>query len=454
MSAPAPPGALHERLHDAATVARDLLAHGAPARWELFAKASSSRILELAGGRRSRETRVEETGIAVRTSNGRASGFAAASGLGATAARAAIDGAARAASKVLFDPLPPAGILGQKSMPPPRRGPERGWLRATAAELERAIAAASGGRVTLRRTVAEVGSFAWILTTAEGFVATWEDSGLSLLVELEAPGPGFGAWRDWLHVAEPQRFDVAATAHRLADRVLLTLAPVSAGRGVKDLLLHPEVAAHLLAALAPLFVAPRGERDPLAGLLNGDGELAAPALTLVDSRVDPKAPILAPCDGEGLPVGRTLLVDAGVPRHRLACYHEAVAAGETPRGGAVRLSYRDAPASGLANLMVATDDGLTPGRLLRATPRALYVLRPLAPVRCDLAHDRYRIIASGVWLEGGRVVGWHPVVELAGSLGQLLRRIEAVGTDLAWHQTAAGMVGTPSILVRRQPVVG
>ena len=71
-----------------------------------------------------------------------------------------------------------------------------------------------------------------------------------------------------------------------------------------------------------------------------------------------------------------------------------------------------------------------------------------------IATDGYRIIASGVWLDGRTVRGWHPVVELRGSLGRLLRRIEAVGTDLRWFQTSQGFVGTPSLLVRRQPVVG
>jgi predicted Zn-dependent protease len=78
----------------------------------------------------------------------------------------------------------------------------------------------------------------------------------------------------------------------------------------------------------------------------------------------------------------------------------------------------------------------------------------MAPVMCEIASDSYRIIASGVWLDGPKVRGWHPVVELRGQLGRLLRRIEAVGTDLRWHQTGRGFVGTPSLLIRRQPVVG
>ena len=66
----------------------------------------------------------------------------------------------------------------------------------------------------------------------------------------------------------------------------------------------------------------------------------------------------------------------------------------------------------------------------------------------------YRIVAAGVWLDSGRVRGWHPVVELRGSLSRLLGRIEAVGTDLAWFQAERGAVGAPSLLIGSQPVMG
>ncbi|MCU0234345.1 MAG: metallopeptidase TldD-related protein, partial [Thermoanaerobaculales bacterium] len=60
----------------------------------------------------------------------------------------------------------------------------------------------------------------------------------------------------------------------------------------------------------------------------------------------------------------------------------------------------------------------------------------------------------GVWLDGREVRGWHPVVELRGSLGRLLQRIEAVGNDRRWFQSGRGFVGAPSLLIRRQRVVG
>jgi PmbA protein len=228
---------------------------------------------------------------------------------------------------------------------------------------------------------------------------------------------------------------------------------VTTDAGLRDLILHPEVAAELLAAVAPLFLAGRPDLDALPELVDRNGRLAASALTLADDRCDVEAPVTGPCDGEGLPARRTVLVEGGVLRHRLASTRDAALCGEPLRGGALRLSYRDYPATGLANLKVDTAGGVHAGELLSAAERALYLLRPVAPVEADLERDAYRIVASGVWLDGRRVRGWHPVVELRGSLGRLLRRIEAVGNDLRWFQTGRGFIGTPSVLVRRQRVV-
>jgi hypothetical protein len=102
-------------------------------------------------------------------------------------------------------------------------------------------------------------------------------------------------------------------------------------------------------------------------------------------------------------------------------------------------------------LRVSTERGR---RRPSCAPRRALLLRPLAPVLVDFGAASYRIVAAGVWLDSGRVRGWHPVVELRGSLSRLLGRIEAVGTDLAWFQSDRGAVGAPSLLISSQPVMG
>jgi len=441
-----------DRLNAAAEAARIELENRPTERWEFFAKASFTREIEVTPGAPLDIIHAEETGVAVRSSRKGHTGFAAASGLEGEASRRAVDGALAAEMPVITDPLPPERLLGTTEVRPFRGLPATGWATHIGQELARVLAGRAAGHLQLRRTIIQEGAFAWILATGEGWVARHEDTSTSLMVEVELVGERGGVWRDWLHIADPEAFDTENAAAQFSDRALLTRGRVATDSGLRDLILHPEVSAQLLAAIAPFFLATAD--DPLAEITDREGRLAAPALTLVDDRTDPCAPITGPCDGEGLPAVRTLLVDEGVPRYRLASYRDALRFSERSRGGALRVSYRDYPATGIANLQVLTDGGTAAVELLGSADRALYLLRPLASVAVDPATDTYRLIASGVWLDGRSVRGWHPVVELRGSLGRLLRRIEAVGTDLRWFQTSRGFVGAPSLLIRRQPVVG
>jgi PmbA protein len=396
---------------------------------------------------------VEEVGVAVRTVRRGKVGFAAASGLDAGAARRAIEGAVANESDFPFDPLPPERLLGVADIPSGGAVPAPGWATHATDQIAESVAALTGRRLRLRRAFFHEGSFSWLLATAEGFVSSHDGRAASVLVEVQPADRHRGVWREWLHLAEPTAFDAEATARRVVDRALLAQGPLAAESGLNHVILAPETSAQMLAALVPLLVAGETERDPLPALLDRNGCLSSSCVTLVDDRLDPGAPIVGPCDGEGLPSRRTLLLDNGVPRHRLASYRDAAAFGEVPRGGAVRHSYRDYPTTGIGNLRIDTAGGVTPPELLSVADKALYVIRPLAPVVVDSHNDTYRLVGTGVWLDRRQVQGRQPVVELRGSLTMLLRRIKAVGTDLSWFQTEAGFVGASSILIRYQPVV-
>jgi len=441
-----------ERLSQATETCRGLLESGKTTRWEVFAKSSLTRETELVDGRLRRTVQVEESGVGVRVWDGTHAGFAASSGLETSSARTAVE-SARAGAAPGPDPMPPPRLLGTTAVPPGPQMPPRGWAQHVTSELGHALSSLSGGGLRLGRAVAQEGRYVWSLCTADAWSVEHQRTVASMLVEVLV-GDRPGTWREWVHIADPESFDAQATAERIGNRALLTRHGIATDRGLHDLLLHPEVSAQLLAAISPLFLAAPDDQDPLPRLLGPDGLLSAYALTLVDDRSDPTAPVVSPCDGEGLPARRTLLLEEGAPRHRVASFADARRFDETPRGGAVRLSYRDRPSTGIANLRVLTKDGMAAGELLTASDRALYLLRPLAPVIANLRDDTYSMIASGVWIENQRVRGWHPVVELSGGLGTLLRRIDAVGTDLCWFQTPHGFVGAPSLLIRRQPVVG
>jgi PmbA protein len=451
VSEPPDPG-YRERLRSAAASASDLLAGWAAERWEFFTKGSAIRQVEVSPGAPPQELLVDEVGVAVRTVRAGRAGFASASGLDVDAARRAVEGAISVELELPFDPLPPPHLLSVGEAGRAGALPPRGWASHVTDQLQRAVTGRAGGHLRLRRAVFHEGTYSWMLTTGDGFLATHEDTATSMVIEVQSTRKHHGLWREWVHIPDPEAFDPDMVAGRITDRALLDQGEPASESGLANLLLSPETAASLLAAMVDLVVV-RGPGDDLvAGLLDRDGRLASDALTLVDDRLDGRAPITGPCDGEGLAARRTLLLERGVPRHRLASFRDAMALGESPLGGALRLSYRDYPATGIANLKVATEVGLPSRELLERAGRALYLLRPLAPVLVDVRRDSYRIVASGVWLDRRNVRGRQPVVELAGSLSTLLRRIEAVGNDADWFQTERGCVSAPSILIRQQKV--
>ncbi len=443
-----------ERLHRTATSTRDMVVHTDATRWEVFAKASTLRQSVFEPDPPLEVSVIHETGVAVRMTGHGRSGFGAASGLEALAARVAVEGAASSMTPLPFDPLPPVRLLGCTPVGPPRNLPGAAWASQIAEALTTGIREASGSRLVIRRLVFQEASYAWLLATGDGFVATRHDATLSFLVHLGPRDGQRSAHHEWIWVQHPEFLDPLALAAAMCDRAALTDAALLEREGLYDLLLHPEVCAHFLSALSPLFLPTEEEDDPLTRLLDRDGRFASDVLSLIDDRSAPDCPPVAPCDGEGLPTRRRILLDRGVPRHRLACHFEAQLYGEPTHGGARRLSYRDYPTTGIGALRVEPDPGLNPVELLRGSGKSLYLLRLLSAVDIDPAADTFRMLAQGVWLDGGSIEGFQPVVEITGALSLFLRRIEAVGTDLGWFQTPAGFIEAPTLRVSHQRVGG
>ena len=87
------PATVVARLRHAGATACDLLAHAGPSRWEVFAKSSITREVEVADSPPLSAIHTEETGVAIRTVRGTRTGFASASGLEMAASRSAIGAA-------------------------------------------------------------------------------------------------------------------------------------------------------------------------------------------------------------------------------------------------------------------------------------------------------------------------------------------------------------------------
>jgi PmbA protein len=183
----------------------------------------------------------------------------------------------------------------------------------------------------------------------------------------------------------------------------------------------------------------------LAGKL---GEaVASEAVTLVDDACRPAGLGSRPFDGEGQPSRRTPVIERG----RLASYlldtYSARKVGGRSTGNAAR-SASSAPGVGATNL------GLVPGtasleEIIADTSRGLLVTE-LIGMGFNPTTGDYSRGAAGLWIEGGRIA--HPVEEvtIAANFRDMLRGIDAVGSDLLW----LSRIGSPSVRVARMTVAG
>ncbi|MGE4653055.1 MAG: TldD/PmbA family protein [Myxococcota bacterium] len=175
--------------------------------------------------------------------------------------------------------------------------------------------------------------------------------------------------------------------------------------------------------------------------------IASPLLTAVDDARRPGGLGSRPFDGEGQVTRRNVILEEGQLQSWLLDTYSARKLGLASTGNAIR-SAGSPPSVGPSNLW------FEPGKasleeIIAETPRGLLVTELIGmgfnPVTGDYSRG-----AAGLWIEGGEIQ--HPVEEItiAANFGDMLRDVDAVGSDLLW----LGRVASPSLRVSRMTVAG
>jgi len=323
------------------------------------------------------------------------------------------------------------------------------------ARIEDARAAEAAARARDPRIVNSEGSSAGsdfrrvVYGNSAGFLSGYESATHSLVCEPLARQNGAMQRDSWLSVGRRLAAleSPAAVGRRAAERALRRLGARSVPTCEVPVIFDALTAPSLLAQLAGCASGYAVYRKAtfLAGKL---GEaIASPLLTAVDDGRLPGGLGTRPFDGEGLPTRRNLLLERGRLASWLLDSYSARKLGTTSTGNASR-SAGSAPGVAPTNLW------LEPGtrtleQIVADTPRGLLVTELIGmgfnPVTGDYSRG-----AAGLWIEGGEIT--HPVEEvtIAGNLGQMLRDIDAVGSDLLW----LGRIASPSLRVARMTVAG
>ena len=242
----------------------------------------------------------------------------------------------------------------------------------------------------------------------------------------------------------------AAEARTRATRLLGGRQPAS---GQLPVLLDPFATASFLGVVAAALNAESVQkgRSLFAGRI---GERIGPDhLTLVDDGRLADGPASAPWDGEGVPSGRTSLLDGGVLQGWLHNSYSAAREGTSSTGNARRAGFKSPPGISPTNLFLAPGDESQEALLGRAgtgfyCQQVLGVHSGANPITGD-----FSVGAAGVMVRDGAFA--EPVREatVAGTLTGMLAGVVAVGADLRFLPFGGGMGGA-TLLIEGMTLAG
>jgi len=304
--------------------------------------------------------------------------------------------------------------------------------------LEAEARAASSQVAAVREATWADGAGASLLLTQKGVRAFDLASSCSASIELVvAAGEDRQAAWHWDMGRHPEALDLRAIGREAARKGERKLRPAPLASGRYGVVLDPEVSLDLLGLVAGMLSAEavlKG-RSLFAGKLGQ--AIASSLLTLVDDGRLPGALGTEPWDGEGLPTRRNVLIENGVLGTYLHTLKTAAEMGVAPTASASRGTGSN-PGVTTFNLFPAPGDR-SPAELWRMAGDGVLIteimgLHTVDPVSGDLS-----VGASGVRIRDGELAESVDRMTFAGNLKDFLTRIVALGDDLRWYGSSAGL---------------
>lgn len=243
--------------------------------------------------------------------------------------------------------------------------------------------------------------------------------------------------------------DHLLAAREAVQRTTLTLGGKPAPTGKYDVIFDPEAAASLAESLGELFLASAVYKN--RSLLKdrmGD-RIGSSCLSIVDDGTLPWGIGSAPWDGEGVPTGRTVILDAGKVSSFLYDLKYAKRFGVAPTGNASR-GPGSLPGVGFTNLFILPGSRGV-GDILEDNRGGILVTEMMGVHTIDPVSGDFSLGIKGA-LIGKEGAFARPVsgMTIAGNLVELLGNVTEVGKDLRFF----GDIGGCTVVVRDVSMAG
>ena len=213
--------------------------------------------------------------------------------------------------------------------------------------------------------------------------------------------------------------------------------------------LDPYVATNFLGLIAPALSAEAVQkgRSLFAGKVGKS--VGSSLLTIIDDGAMEGGVISAPMDGEGVPAGKTVLVDEGELRGYLHNTYTAAKDGVQSTGNGTRGSFKGTPEVGTTNFYIAP--GNTPrDQLLSQVDKGLYITEVMGMHTANPISGDFSVGASGLWIENGQFTKPVRGVAIAGNIMDLLNAIDCIGSDMTFFVGK----GSPTLRIARMTISG
>lgn len=250
-------------------------------------------------------------------------------------------------------------------------------------------------------------------------------------------------------VKDIQDIDLEKVAREAAQDALsgLNAAPVASGK--YRILFNNETAASMLSTFAGIFSADNAQRG-LSQLSGREGEMvAAPCVTIMDNPHLEKGGASARFDGDGVPTQVKAVVEAGKLNtllHNLKTAHKQgvrTTANASSGKGIAPTNFYFKPSDTDFEAMVAkVGDGIMITRLMGMHAGA------------NAISGDFSLAAQGMVIKDGKLDRPVDQITVAGNFYDLIKEIEAVGSDLAFDFPGGSCFGSPCVLVKRLSVAG
>jgi PmbA protein len=292
------------------------------------------------------------------------------------------------------------------------------------------------------------------IASTTGVRGAYHRSDCYLLAECLAEADGATTSAYGLSVARsPQRLDLeaaAAEAVRRATRLLGGRKPATAAMLV---VLDPFATASFLGVLSGALTAEAVQkgRSLFAGRV---GEaIGAQGVTLVDDGRLAEGLAAAPWDGEGVPSGRTALIEGGTLTGFLHNSYTAAREGVASTGNASRAGFKSPPGVSATNLYL--QPGADDQQAMLARAGSGFYCQQIMGVHsgANPISGEFSVAAAGMMVRDGALT--EPVREasIAGTIPDMLAGLVGVGSDLRFLPFG-GAMGGATLLIEGMTLAG